>query len=112
MQIQENRESCILLHVIGADWKTIHKLLRKEITRLLKIGIIFGVIFGLSADIFFSLTNYVQTWDIFLKYVLPVSSFEILALYISVYMILNHWEYFAQKQFFYRKNKNLQEIEL
>ena len=112
VQIQENRESCILLHIIGADWKTIHKLLRKEIIRLLKTGIISGIIFGLSADIFFSLTNYVQTWDIFLKYVLPVSSFEILALYISVYMILNHWEYFAQKQFFYRKNKNLQEIEL
>lgn len=84
VQILSNRESYRLLHIIGADSSTAIKLVQSEFIRLLKIGIVSGTVFGIATDLFFSLIGGIQTWDIFLRYVLPVSATEILILYFSV----------------------------
>ena len=84
VQIHSNRESYHLLRIIGADNNTVIVLVRGEFMRLLKIGIISGTVFGIAVDLFFSLIGGIQTWDIFLRYVLPVSAIEIVILYFAV----------------------------
>ena len=84
VQIHSNRESYRLLHIIGADSSTAIVLVQSEFIRLLKIGIVSGTVFGIVVDLFFSLIGGIQTWDIFLRYVLPVSAIEIVILYFAV----------------------------
>ena len=95
VQIHSNRESYHLLRIIGADNNTVIVLVRCEFMRLLKIGIISGTVFGIAVDLFFSLIGGIQTWDIFLRYVLPLSSVAIFILYfavsVSVKRVLRKW---------------------
>lgn len=83
VQIQSNLNSYMLMRAIGADKRTVYRLILNEAMAVLKTGAIIGIVLGLGIDLFFAVTSYIKTWDIFLFYVLPVSSGILVMLFIG-----------------------------
>ena len=86
VQIQSNLSSYMTMRAIGGSVPTLQRLILNEIFYLLNVGVVFGTVVGYGICIFFSKVTYIKTWDIFLKYVLPVYISTIILMYIGTYI--------------------------
>lgn len=72
VKVQNNLHSYVMMRAIGANQRTLYRLVTQETLRLLVIGGIIGTLIGIGITGYLAISySYVKSWDIYLYYVAP-----------------------------------------